>query len=69
MLKVYALLIRKWMDNLQDGYIDSIAAYKEYDRKQAEYTSKMNKLYNRLNKYYNFDKEMFYSLQDQAVMF
>jgi hypothetical protein len=58
------------MDNLQDGmWINSTAAYEEYDRKQAEYTSKMNKLYNRLHRYYNFDKEKFYALQDQAVMF
>lgn len=70
MMKTYALLIRKYMDNLQDGtWINSIAAYEEYDRKQAEYTNKMNKLYNRLNKHYNFDKEKFYALQDQAVMF
>lgn len=69
-MKVYALLIRKYMDNLQDeAYINSITAYEEYDRKQTEYTYKMNKLYDRLHREYNFDKEKFYALQDQAVMF
>jgi hypothetical protein len=68
MMKVYALLIRKWMDELQEGQWEGTIEYLEkYERKQQEYTYKMNKLYNRLKREYGFDKEKFYALQDQAV--
>jgi hypothetical protein len=69
MLK-YAMLIRKYMDTLQDDiYIDSIEKYAIHDRKEAEYTYNMDRLYNRLQREHNFNKEKFYALQDQAVMF
>ncbi|MBD1379168.1 hypothetical protein [Metabacillus arenae] len=69
-LKTYALLIRKWMDDLQTGaYEGSSEYFTNYDLKQQEYTNNMNKLYKRLQREYNFTKEKFYALQDQAVMF
>lgn len=69
-LKTYALLIRKWMDELQSGmYEGSSEFYAAYDRKQAAYTNNMNKLYKRLEREYGFTKDKFYALQDQAVMF
>ncbi|STO12823.1 Uncharacterised protein [[Flavobacterium] thermophilum] len=69
MMKVYALLIRKWMDELQEYQWDgTIEHFEKQERKQQEYTYKMNKLYNRLKREYGFDKEKFYALQDQAVM-
>ena len=70
MLKLYALLIRKYMDDLQAGMWEGSSEYlAEYDRKQAEYTVKMERLYNRLQQEHNFNKQRFYALQDQAVMF
>ena len=69
MMKVYALLIRKWMDELQEGQWEGTIEYLEKcDQKQQEYTYKMNKLYSRLKREYGFNKEKFYALQDQAVM-
>jgi hypothetical protein len=69
MMKVYALLIRKWMDELQEGQWEgTIEHLEKCERKQQEYTYKMNKLYSRLKREYGFNKEEFYALQDQAVM-
>lgn len=70
MLKTYALLIRRYMDTLQDGmYIDSIDKYAIHDRKEAEYSYNMDRLYSRLSREHGFNREKFYALQDQAVMF
>lgn len=70
MLKVYALLINKWMNELQyNFYLSTESDYIEYDKKQSNYSQKMDKLYKRLQREHGFNKEKFYSLQDQAVMF
>ncbi|PAD70690.1 hypothetical protein CHH83_02480 [Bacillus sp. 7586-K] len=68
--KTYALLIRKWMDDLQSGMYElSVNSQNEYDMKQAEYTKNMDRLFKRLQREHGFDKQKFYALQDQAVMF
>jgi hypothetical protein len=69
MLKVYALLINKWVNELYVGVWDGTIEHMEkFEQKQKEYTSKMNKLYKRLQREHGFDKEKFYALQDQALM-
>lgn len=69
-LKTYALLIRKWMDDLQSGMYElSVNRLNEYDMKQAAYTKNMDRLFKRLQREHDFDKEKFYALQDQAVTF
>ncbi|MNG04078.1 hypothetical protein D3C84_871840 [compost metagenome] len=67
-LKTYALLINRWMMDLQSGMYQ-INNTKDYVTKHIEYTENMDKLYKRLQREYNFTKEKFYQLQDQAVMF
>lgn len=69
-LKTYALLIRKWMDDLQSGMYElSVSSLNEYDMKEAAYTKNMDRLFKRLQREQGFNKEKFYALQDQAVMF
>ncbi|MCP1159377.1 MULTISPECIES: hypothetical protein [Bacillus] len=70
MLKTYALLIRKWMDDIKfqcwnlnfthDHLIDVI---------HGQYEAKMQRLFKRLEKQYGFDKAKFYALQEQAMSF
>ena len=68
MMKVYVLLIKRWMDELQEGQWEcTIEHLEKREQKQQEYTYKMSKLYKRLQREYGFDKEKFYALQDQAV--
>lgn len=70
MMRVYALLIQKYNFELQDKVIEvGLSQLEMLQEMEKDYRVKMGKLYNRLNKYHGFDKQKFYSLQDQALMF
>jgi hypothetical protein len=70
MMKVYALLIQKYLFELQDKAVElGFTQVEMLDEMERDYRIKMEKLYNRLLKYYGFDKKKFYALQDQAVTF
>lgn len=70
MLKLYALLIQRYIFDLQSGMWEGSTEYLiAYDTKQAEYTRKMDRLYKRLQREHNFDKQRFYALQDQSITF
>lgn len=65
----YALLIRRYMDELQDKAIKlGFTQLEMLEEMERDYSRKMKKLYKRLEREYGFDKQKFYALQDQAVM-
>jgi hypothetical protein len=69
-LVVYAQLLRKYVDESQSlGWTGESIHFEKVDELHAQYRRKMERLFTRLEREYGFDKQKFYALQDQAMMF
>ncbi len=63
----YALLIRKYNDDLQSLAWNRNIHIDVLQLKEKEYQRKMNRIYRRLHREYNFTKQKFYALQEQSL--